>query len=103
MSDGSTEVARFAWDEGLRRLRAAGPLIGPRERLVEAVGDELRRRVGRTFSTRDLAAAYSGAEEWFGELAPRVVPKHPELWDPAMALDAAFALYARGARDAQPG
>jgi hypothetical protein len=70
--------------------------------LVEAVHDELRRRVGQTFTIADLARVYSGSEDWFLELAPRVAPKHPDLWDPSVVLDGAFALYSRGARDAQP-
>lgn len=101
MSGGSREVAEFAWQEGLVRLRDLGPLVGPREALVEAVHDELRRRVGLTFTRSDLAVAYSDAGDWFMELAGRVAPKHPELWDTATVLDGAFALYARGARDAQ--
>jgi len=102
VSDDRAAVAQFAWHGGLERLRQAGPLVGPRSRLVEAVHDELRRRVGQTFTIADLARAYSESEDWFQELAPRVAPKHPDLWDSSVVLDGAFALYARGARDAQP-
>jgi hypothetical protein len=102
MGDDRAAVAQFAWQDGLARLRAAGPLVGPRSRLVEAVHDELRRRVGQTFTVADLARVYSSSEDWFLELAPRVAPKHPELWDPSTVLDGAFALYCRSARDAQP-
>jgi hypothetical protein len=102
LSDEQAAVAQFAWHDGLRRLREAGPLAGALLALVEAVHDELRRRVGLTFTIADLARVHSGAEDWFQELAPRVAPKHPDLWDPSVVLDGAFALYARGARDAQP-
>ncbi len=76
--------------------------MGPRSRLVDAVHDELRRRVGLTFTIADLAHVYSVSEDWFFELAPRVAPKDPDLWDPSVVLDGAFALYSRSARDAQP-
>ncbi len=102
MSNSETAVAEFAWYDGLERLREAGPLVGPRSRLVEAVHDELRRRVGLTFTRADLARAYSGSGDWFLDVAQRAAPKHPDLWDTSMVLDGAFALYARGARDAQP-
>ena len=102
MSTSQTEVAEFAWYDGLERLREDGPLNGPRSRLVEAVHDELRRRVGLTFTRADLAVAYATAGDWFLEIAQRAAPKHPELWDTSSVLDGAFALYARGARDAQP-
>ena len=32
--------------------------------LVEAVEDELARRVGQTFTLAELAQAYSGSEDW---------------------------------------
>lgn len=102
MTAAAVESARFSWQEGLRRLERRGPLTGSRLALVEAVHDELRRRVGVTFTLGDLARAYGEAGEWFLQLAPRVAPKHPEEWDPATALDGAFALYARQARDARP-
>jgi hypothetical protein len=68
---------------------------------MEAVDDELRRRVGRTFSLRDLARVYDGASAWYLDLAARVAPREPAAWDPSVALDAAFADYARQAVDAR--
>ena len=102
MSAERTAVAEFAWHDGLARLRDGGPLVGARSRLVDAVHDELRRRVGLTFTRAELAAVHADSADWFMELAPRVAPKNPELWDTASVLDGAFALYVRGARDAQP-
>ena len=95
-------TARFAWEEGLRTLAAdRGPLRDVRLRLADAAGDELRRRVGTTFTTLQLAAAWEDAASWFLDLAPRVAPKHPETWDPSVALDAAFGRHARAATDAR--
>lgn len=94
-------IARFAWEEGARSLAASGPLREPRLRVAAAVRDELRRRVGTTFRLIQLVEAWEDASAWFLDLAPRVAPKHPEAWDPAVALDGAFAAYARGAVDAR--
>jgi len=102
-SDSDIESARFAWEEGLRRLDAdTSPERVLRNELSFAVMDELRRRLGITFSVGDLAAAYRTASEWYFELAMRLVPGTPGAWDPAIALDAGFARMARLATDA-PG
>ena len=101
--DPAVAAARFAWDEGLSRLvQPAPPAVArARRRIMEAVDDELRRRVGRTFSLRDLARVYDGASAWYLDLAARVAPREPAAWDPSVALDAAFADYARQAGDAR--
>lgn len=99
--EASLAAARHSWEDGLRALE---PLLaggGPRARIVEAVHDELRRRVGATFRLMDLAAAYQDASTWFLPLAARIAPKAPDAWDPAVTLDGAFALYARRAVDAR--
>jgi len=101
--DPAVVAARFAWDEGLRRLGEPVPpaVARARRRILEAVGDELRRRVGATFSLADLARAYEGAPAWYLDLAARVAPREPDAWDPAVTLDAAFGAYARLAGDAR--
>jgi len=67
---------------------------------VEAVEDELRRRVGATFTLAQLAQAWAGAPAWYPDLAARVAPRAPEAWDPQGALDGAFGRYMRRAVDA---
>lgn len=101
--DPAVAAARFSWEEGLARLEAPAPpaLAGARRRVMAAVNDELRRRVGVSFSLADLARAYEGASSWYLDLAARVTPREPDAWDPAVALDAAFALYSRQASDAR--
>lgn len=95
--------ARFSWDEGLAHIGRPAPpaVVSSRRRIVEAVHDELRRRLGMTFTLVELARVYEGAPGWYLDLASRVAPKVPDAWDPAVALDAAFALYSRGASDAR--
>ena len=68
-------------------------------RIIAAVEDELRRRLGATFSLADLARVYEGAASWYLDLASRVAPRTPDAWDPAVTLDAAFGLHRRHATD----
>lgn len=95
--------ARFSWDEGLIRIAQPAPpaVAAARRRIITAVHDELRRRLGMTFTTADLARIYDAAPSWYLDLAARRAPKVPDAWDPATTLDAAFATYARGASDAR--
>ena len=101
----SVELARQHWAEGHRRLQAQAGRPDLYRRLlgeVETVTDELRRRVGGTFTLAELAEAYRGAERWAQEaVAER--PAGPG-WARRVttAADAAFHLYARGARDYRP-
>lgn len=98
-ADPRIAAAAFAWHEGSARLSDGGPDDAVRRRIVEAVRDELRRRVGTTFTLAQLASEYEHASSWYLELAQRVAPRQPSAWDPAVALDAAFALHARQAGD----
>jgi hypothetical protein len=99
------ESVRREWEEGYRRFESASRDAVTAERLrvqLEAVMDELRRRVGQTFTLSELAVAYHGAERWtreaVGERAP--VPGWPRTL--AMVEDTAFYLYQRGAVDYAP-
>ena len=101
------ESARYQWQEGLRRLEAeGGETVRARQLnfLVEAVVDELRRRVGHTFTLTELASAYNGAEDWAREaVVDAVQPKfRAGVRDAALIQDAAFARFARGASDYAP-
>lgn len=100
-ADAQVAAARYAWEDGLTRLEPLMPAGGTRMRIVGAVHDELRRRVGATFRLSDLARAYDGASSWYLDLAARLAPREPDLWDPAVTLDGAFGLYQRFATDAR--
>jgi hypothetical protein len=102
--EGSVELARQHWAEGDRRLaRTTEPRLHARMlEQVEIVTRELRARVGKTFTLAELADAYSGSDRW----AQAAVEEHAESPDwvatASTAADAAFHLYARGARDYRP-
>jgi alcohol dehydrogenase class IV len=98
------ETARQQWEEGHRRLQAAAGDPARYERLtaqVDALTDELRRRIGQLFTLRELTEEYGRAERWAREAVADVVPR-PRPGDLSIAEDAAFHLYARGARDFIP-
>jgi hypothetical protein len=94
--------AIFQWEEGYRRLQAARSdpgayrLLG---RVVVAVEDELRKRLGSSFSIEELARLYRQDIDWDLELAMRAVPPDSASWDSSTVVDAAFYLYMREASD----
>lgn len=97
------ENALFQWEQGWRELQA---VEDPRERrlaerLVEAVRDELRRRIGATFSAAELADLYGEGTDWCQQVAIDVAPGAQP--DAQSLADAAFWLYLRGAADFAAG
>jgi hypothetical protein len=93
------------WQDGLRRLAATPPEArGPSERVVEAILDDLHRRLGGTFLVQELADLYLRAgTDWCLDVAVRVAPDTPEAWDLTTVAGAAFARYAREATDYTTG
>lgn len=99
------ESARRDWAEGWRRLQEESrePLTAERLDLqLAVVTDELRRRVGGTFTLAELAGAYVDSERWAREVVSdrAAVPSWPRFV--SVVQDAAFHLYARGAIDYEP-
>jgi hypothetical protein len=93
------ENALFQWEEGWRELQA---LTDPRarrlaDRVVEAIREELRRRIGPTFTAAELADLYGQGTDWCQQVAIDVAPAIEA--DAQMLGDAAFWLYLRGATD----
>jgi hypothetical protein len=91
--------ALFQWEEGYRELQA---LSDPRarrlaDRVVDAVREELRRRIGPTFSATELAELYGRGTDWCLQVAIDVAPTAEG--DAQSLADAAFWLYLRGATD----
>ncbi len=101
-ADPRVASARFSWEEGLARLSDPAPaaVTRARRRIMEAVHDELRRRVGVTFTLAELARAYEEASDWYLDLAARTAPREPAAWEPSVTPDAACGTYMRQATDA---
>ncbi|HSC49760.1 MAG TPA: hypothetical protein VLD16_05795 [Gaiellaceae bacterium] len=103
--DGSLETTRREWEEGNRRLQAAAPDRTLYQRLlaeVEVVLDQLRRRVGQTFTLGELASAYGDSDRWVQEALQQAEPALGWPARTATVQDAAFHLYSRGAVDYKP-
>ncbi len=99
----SVELARQQWAESYESLVRAPTGLDPRVReQMEMVTDQLRRRVGSVFTLTELVSAYDDSDRWvLTEISER---SHRPNWvqTASSAADAAFHLYARGARDYRP-
>lgn len=93
------ENALFQWEEGHRWLQGLSdpPQRRLADRVVEAVREELRRRIGPTFSATELAELYGRGTDWCLQVAIDVAPAIES--DAQTLADAAFWLYLRGAQD----
>ena len=103
----STAVAsaRLEWEEGNRRFEEAVRDLAARDRLyaqVEVVSGELRKRLGSIFTLEELAHAYLSAEHWARQAVAERAPTPGWPRTAALAEDAAFHAYARGAIDYKP-
>jgi hypothetical protein len=98
------ESARLEWEHAYRDFAAVArdPVLEQRVHdQVNAVTTELRRRVGGTYTLRELADEYAIADRWARDvLAEHGAPGWPRTL--ALVEGAAFHLYARGAVDYQP-
>jgi hypothetical protein len=99
------ELARRQWEDGSRRIEA---LRNDRRRYrelleqVDIVVGELRKRVGQTFTMRELADAYAGADDWARDAVDLADPERPPPAELPAVAGAAFHQYARGATDYRP-
>jgi len=84
-------TALFQWEDGERRMRELPPdrLKQRLERQAELIQDELRRRLGSTFTLEELADFYGEGTPWADEL----------VGINGWLVDAAFARYAREAKN----
>jgi hypothetical protein len=105
MALAALEATRREWEEGYGRLEAAS---SDRRRYallleeLELVTDELRRRIGQTFTLEQLAGSYRDADRWVQDsLAER---EREAGWPARVTIvqDAAFHVYSRGAVDYRP-
>jgi hypothetical protein len=94
------ETAIEQWQAGVRRLEEAPfderPIL---EAVTREVHAELRRRLGSTFTTEELADLYDAGTAWVSDIAITVAPDSPFAWDVRVVGDAAFARYLREAAD----
>jgi hypothetical protein len=100
----SVDAVRQQWAEGNRRFEAqAGEPAYPQllEQLDVAT-DELRKRIGETFTLAQLAEAYSGSDHWLREAVEERVAAPGWVRHVSVVQDAAFHNYARGATDYSP-
>jgi hypothetical protein len=101
----NVELVRQEWEEGYRRLRGLAQRPDDEDRLhaqVEILLEQLRRRVGSTFSMQELADAYGAADRWAHDALAEGAAFTGWAATAAAALDASFHLYSRGARDYRP-
>lgn len=91
--------ALFQWEEGRRGLRGLSddpPARRRADRVVDAIREELRRRVGSTFTADELVECYAKGTEWCLQLAMEM---RAGAGDAQMLADAAFWLQLQGASD----
>jgi len=99
------EVARQEWEDGTRRLEAArGEAPRYRQLLghLDLVLDELRKRIGQTYTLRDLVTAYGESERWAREVLEERAQEPGWPRDLTIVVAAAFDAYQRGAIDYEP-
>ncbi|HEY7381435.1 MAG TPA: hypothetical protein VH572_09510 [Gaiella sp.] len=101
----AVESARREWEEGYRRFREEARDPARSEILhqqLEAVTDELRRRIGGVYTLDELARAYESAERWSRVAVAERAPSPGWARTLALVEDSAFHLYSRGAVDYEP-
>src|SRR5205814_874475 len=90
------ENALFQWEEGEARIRdASGRDAYDLERAVRVVVEELRRRLGGSFTLGELAELYGEGTDWVRDEVQR---RFSDISTSA-AVDAGFLRYARAASD----
>ena len=99
------DIVRAEWEEGHRHLeeRRSDPTEYRRlHAQVDVLVEELRRRVGATYTLAQLADAYADAERWSRGAVEDRAPSPG--WPRTLSLveSAAFYVYQRGARDYRP-
>ena len=102
---GKVELARQQWEQSYRELARGPESNGIDEGVleqIEIVAEELRRRLGGPFTLAELAELYDGSARWTYEVIAKRCPGPGWSRSATAAADAAFHLYARGARDYRP-
>ena len=101
----AVDTIRQEWGRGNRRFEELlrDPVARPRLLAqLEVVTDELRKRVGQTFTLDELAATYKGAERWSRDAISERAPTPGWPRTVSLVEDEAFHQYQRGAVDYVP-
>ncbi len=99
------EASRQQWQDGYQRFLALAGGRADRERAyleLETISDELRRRIGQTFTLAEAVELYNDSERWAAEAITERTAVRGWARDLAIVLDAAFHLYTRAAVDYVP-
>ena len=99
------EIARQEWADGYRRVEAERGTPSRYHVLhgqIDAITEQLRRRLGAVYTLSELAAEYRRAESWAREAIAQLPLRAQWQGGLTIATDAAFYLYARGAQDYEP-
>lgn len=102
---GRVELARQQWEQAYRELACEPGSNGIDDRAreqIEIVAEELRRKLGGPFTLGELVDVYDGSARWTYDIIAERRPRPGWARSAATAADAAFHLYARGARDYRP-
>ena len=97
MDDYPLDNALFNWEAGARHLDRleAGGNAGSALRVVNLIRDEIRRRVGVTFTAAELAGFYGSGTDWVRQLEG-IDASAPDLQE---LTDAAFHEQVKAATD----
>lgn len=100
----SVEAVRQQWADGNRRFesQAGEPVYPQLLEQLEVATEELRKRVGETFTLAQLADAYTSSDHWLREAVEERVTTPGWIRHLSVVQDAAFYNYARGATDYSP-
>jgi hypothetical protein len=99
------ESARRDWEDAYRRLQdeARDPAkANALNRQLEVVGEELRKRLGGTYTLVELAHEYQRAERWSRDAVAEKAATSGWPGTLSIVEGAAFLLYSRGAVDYEP-
>jgi hypothetical protein len=99
------ESARRDWEDAYRRLEEELRDPAKADALalqLDTVREELRKRVGGTYTLGELAGEYQHAESWARETVAEKAATSGWPATLSMVEGAAFLLYSRGAVDYEP-
>jgi hypothetical protein len=101
----AVDAARQQWEEGSRRLESYASDPDRYLQLLaqlEVATEELRKRIGETFTLAQLVDAYGASDHWLLEAVEERVDTPGWQRQLSLIQDAAFHQYARGATDYSP-